>query len=912
MEKVCTDPELIQRCVESVLDSDCFGRSPQARRFLQFVTEQSQRPGVEALKAYTIGVQALGVQSERSCPETTARMQASRVRRLLFKFYQTEGRSERVVLQLPSGSYEPKFTYRVQLEGQPTDLPRIHVEEFESLSSSPEEQRFCRGLTDAIVGLLVHCPQLKVVRNWAHAHNSSGFSLSGRVTTLTGRVRLSVQCLDVELGEAIWSEHLDQELAQQDVIAIQDRLALWAACRIGDPALGIVARTRRGQLETDPVQRAIDAFYTFLREPSLTALGAARQSLEACLPQANGAALVHAAYACVLSLGAILQQSSSKNQIVSAEAHARLCVSRDSTCALGHLAKALIHYDHRETACVKRELTRAYELAGADCLTRSVCGLMWCLIGESSTGLAALAEARALLPELPAYLNTGEVLYHFHERGDSQRALEYAEQIDVACVPWGEILAAACYGRLGRLVEARRVAGRVLVKAPALPKKLGKYLSEVLFLPEMAESLKGALSDAGVIASTKARTERSVYRVVPQRRELPSEIRVGILQSLSGTMALSETHLVNAAMLAIDELNQRGGVLGRPVRAVVEDGASDPVVFRAKAERLLVEHKVSSIFGCWTSSSRKAVLPLVERHDALLWYPLQYEGLETSRNVVYTGSCLNQQIEPAVRWAQQQGKKSCYLIGSDYVYPRTANRLIRALVEASGGTVLGSVYQPLGAARFDTIAREVADLKPDIVYNTVNGADNVALLGALHKAGVEAKTTVVMSFSLSELELGLCAEAARGHLSCWSYFQSMDSEKNRELLARFRGRYGESEVLSDPAVTAYSQVHLWKDVVERAESLETEAVLAQLSGSKMALGDDELEVLANHHVQRRAVIGRAHGDQFKVIWTSPRPIEPQPWLGVETTDFLSRDLVLGALKALPEMAAQSSSSIGQG
>src|SRR5690606_16460991 len=340
--------------------------------------------------------------------------------------------------------------------------------------------------------------------------------------------------------------------------------------------------------------------------------------------------------------------------------------------------------------------------------------------------------------------------------------------------------------------------------------------------------------------------------------------------------------------------------------AIVEDGASDARIFSAKAERLLDEYQATSIFGCWTSSSRKAVLPLVEQRGALLWYPLQYEGLETSRNVVYTGSCLNQQIEPAVRWAQKQGKNSCYLVGSDYVFPRTASRLIRALVEAAGGRVLRSASEPLGAARFEQIATEIAELKPDIVYNTVNGADNVALFEALQRAGIEAKRIPVMSFSLSELELARCADAARGHLACWSYFQSMDAPYNRELLARFRGRYGQAEVLSDPAVTAYGQVHLWKSVVERAGSLETKDVLAQLVGSKMQLGDDELEVRANNHVQRRAVIGKAQGEQFQVVWSSPRPIEPQPWLGVDTTNILSRDLILGALQALPEMAALSS------
>jgi len=901
---VCLDLGLNQRCVERVLASECFGRSPQARRFLQFVT--SQEPGAEALKAYTIGVQALGVQSERSCPETTARMQASRVRRLLLKFYQTEGRDERVVLLLPSGSYEPRFVYRSPSQAPSSEVPRLYVEDFESLSPGDQERQFCRGLTDAIAGWLVQCPHLKVVRSRAPGSLSDGFILTGSVTQSADQLRLSVQCFDGPSRETLWSEHFDEQLTCPTSIQLQDSLALRTACRVGDPTWGMVARSARSQAASDEASRPMMAFRHFLRAPSLSSLAAARTALEGYLPQAGGAATVHAAYAVVLSIAAITQQSTSKNQIMSAEAHARLCVSKDSTCALGHLARALIHYEHRETACVIRELLRTSELCGVDVIVRALCGLVYCLVGEFTTGLSHLRLAHELSPELPSYLLTGEYLHHFYERGDCKRALECAQQIDVDGVAWGEVLVAASYGRLGQLAEARRVAARIVTKHPTAPKHLAKFLSAMLFVPEAAGALTAALADVGVITAHRARVERAVFRVVGNRRELPSEIRVGVLQSLSGSMALSETHLVNAAMLAIDEINQQGGVLGRPVRGVVEDGASEANVFCAKAERLLVDQNVSSIFGCWTSSSRKAVVPLMEAHNALLWYPLQYEGLETSRNVVYTGSCLNQQIEPAVRWALRQGRLSCYLVGSDYVFPRTANRLIRALVEVSGGQVLGSAYQPLGSARFDAIAAEIARLKPDIVYNTVNGSDNVLLFDALHRARVVAKETVTMSFSLSELELGRCADTAQGHLACWSYFQSMDSPKNRALLARFRGRYGQSEVLSDPAVTAYSQVHLWKDVVERAGALDTEAVLAQLEGSKMVLGEDELEVLANHHVQRRAVIGQASGDQFKVIWASPAPIAPQPWLGVDTTEFLGRDLVLGALKALPEMAAQHS------
>lgn len=906
VEPICSDPELVQRYAKRVLASDCFARSPQARKFLRFVVEQAAEGKGSELKAYTIGVQALGVQGDRSCPETTARMQATRVRRLLQKYYQTHGRNDRVFVRLPSGSYEPQFIFSTNQEVKGADLPRVHVCDFEALSTSSQDLQFCRGLSDNVVGALVHCPHLKVVRNRVEAGETGGFVLSGSLSRMGSHVRLSAELLCSETGDTLWSERFDEQLGDENFMALLDLLADRIACRVGDPALGTVTKAMRQRDILDEVISATDHFYEALRDPTVERLVRARRVLESTLPQAGGAALVHAAYSCVLSIETILQIAGSKNQILSAEAHARVAVSKDSTCALAHLAKALIHYHHREAACVRRELNRVFELSVANGIIRGIAGLLLCLLGDYEEGLVRLEQARVLVPEVPTYFLIGRFLRDFDGRGDPLAALESAQQVEVEGLPVGELLMTACQSRLGRVIEARRSASRIMTLDGRWAKRFWRNLPDVLFHPETAQCIREALSSAGIGTLGKSRAENAVFRIPPKKRPVPSEIRVGILQSLSGPMALCETHLVSAAMLAIEEINQSGGVLGRPVRALVEDGASDPQLFGAKAERLILRDEVSSLFGCWMSSSRKAVVPVVEQHDNLLWYPLQYEGLESSKNVIYTGSCLNQQIEPAVRWALKQGRSRCYLIGSDYVFPRTANRLIRGLVESSGGEVLGVAYRPLGAARFEQIAAEIAELKPEIVYNTVNGADNVALFEALEKVGVDSKKIPVMSFSLSELELGRCGSSARGHLACWSYFQSMSSEKNRDLVARFRGRYGESEVLSDPGVTAYSQVHLWKDVVERAGSLTAEDVLAHLPGSFLSLGEDRLEVLPNHHVERRAVIGEAQGHQFRVIWSSPRPIEPQPWLGVDTERSVSRDLILSALKALPEMAAQTS------
>jgi len=372
-------------------------------------------------------------------------------------------------------------------------------------------------------------------------------------------------------------------------------------------------------------------------------------------------------------------------------------------------------------------------------------------------------------------------------------------------------------------------------------------------------------------------------------------------------MAISEPHLVNAAMLAIEEINSQGGLLGRPMRGIIKDGCSDPQIFKQRAEELIIQEGVVGIFGCWMSSSRKAVLPVVERHSSLLWYPVQYEGLEGSRNIVYTGSCLNQQVEPGVRWAIRKGRTSSFLVGSDYVYPRTVNRLIRGLVTAAQGEVTGERYQKVGAGDFEAIVQEIQLKRPDIVYNTLNGADNVAFFKALRKAGITPEQSLVMSFSLSELELSRCGDLAEGHLAVASYFQSMATSENKEIVERFRRRYGQDTVLSDPSVTAYAQLHLYKEVVEKAASLETEAILHHLPKCRLQLGGEVLEMQSNNHAERRAIIGRIVANrQFQVLWRSNRQITPQPWLGVEESDLKTRELVLQALRALPEIAEQSS------
>lgn len=906
MKKAQRDNQLIQECVNRILAGNCFSRSPQARRFLQFVVEKSVTGEAADLKAYTIGVSALGARDERSRPETIARMQASRVRRLLARYYQLEGQNDLIELVLRPGSYCPEFLAREVSEKPRTSNPSVLVLDFTSISEDKLDKQLASGLSESLLGLLVHSKQLKVLRGGECSEAEGAYTISGSVTRAGDAVRISCRLSGRNGREAIWSDRFDRELSVDSFLRVQDDVALRIASRIGDSSLGAVAMSERGELPENSVSFALQQFHELLANPEPEQRGKCLTALESVLSDERVTPEIHAAYSCVTSLGLFWADKERRQGLLSAEAHARSAISQDSTSSLGHLARGLVHCHLGESVCARRELLRCIELNPIAATQQGLCGLLIALMGHWKEGLKHLDAAIELAGVAPGYFQIAYSLYYFYEVGDCNEGLRRAERINLEDSLAGDLLACACLSRLGRLTQARSLASRISGRRPALAKNLNKTLAPFFFEKDLGVSLVAALSDAGLGSRSEPRRTQAEFKVALPRTALPAEIRVGILHSLSGSMAMSESHLVNAALLAIEEINQNGGVLGRPARALIEDGASSPATFRAKAQKLVNEEGVSSVFGCWTSSCRKAVLPVIEKANALLWYPLQYEGLERSKHVVYTGSCLNQQIEPAVRWALKRKRNRVYLVGSDYVFPRTVNRLIRALVESQGGRVMGESYQPLGTASFRETAQDIARLRPEFVYNTVNGADNIELFDALRQAGVSASDSPVMSFSLSELELSQCGPAAEGQLACWTYFQSLEGPKNKDLVARFRRRYGDTEVLSDPAVTAYSQIHLWKAVVNRAQSLETSALLEQLCGSRLELGDESFEVLNNHHVERRALIGKARGGQFDVIWTSPQPISPQPWLGVDTTESMSRDMILGALQALPEMAERSS------
>lgn len=363
-----------------------------------------------------------------------------------------------------------------------------------------------------------------------------------------------------------------------------------------------------------------------------------------------------------------------------------------------------------------------------------------------------------------------------------------------------------------------------------------------------------------------------------------SPIRIGVLQSLSGTMAVSERPLVDAIRLAVEEINAAGGLLGHPLEMVIADGRSDDRVFAVQAERLISVEHVSVLFACWTSSCRKAVKPIVEKHHSLMFYPLQYEGLEQSPNIFYTGSTPNQQIIPGTRWALDNLGKRVYLLGSDYIFPHTANLLIRDLLLAGRGTLLAERYRPLGSREFASIIEELRQTKPDVVLNTLNGDSNFSFFRALHAAGLN--DLPVMSFSIAEVELQAMGRGAfhPNHYAVWDYFESLPGEANRRFVADFKARYGADRVTSDPIESAYVGVRLWAQAVRDADTPEPEQVnRTMLHQSIAAPSGIAATDPRTRHLWKWVRIGKARADgQFDLVWDSGIAVRPTPYPGYRT------------------------------
>ncbi len=364
-------------------------------------------------------------------------------------------------------------------------------------------------------------------------------------------------------------------------------------------------------------------------------------------------------------------------------------------------------------------------------------------------------------------------------------------------------------------------------------------------------------------------------------------IKVGILHSLTGTMAISEKPVMQATLLAIEQINAKGGLLGRKVKAIVVDGESEELLFAREAERLIVEENVSVIFGCWTSASRKMVKPMVEKYNHLLFYPLQYEGLEQSANIIYTGATPNQQIIPAVSWAVQQFGPRIYLVGSDYVFPRVANWLIGKQALALNAAVVGERYIPLESRDVESIIEEIQKLKPDVVLNTINGDSNIAFFHRLNEAGITAEERPVLSFSIGESELTKMHDDdgdPTGHFAAWNYFQSIDNQQNRNFIEAYQSRFGKAQPVSDPMQAAWAGVHLWARAVQASQTDDSQVIRQSISHQSLIAPEGIIAIdQKTQHAWKTVRIGQIRSDsQFDILWSSNAPVRPDPYPALVT------------------------------
>lgn len=359
-------------------------------------------------------------------------------------------------------------------------------------------------------------------------------------------------------------------------------------------------------------------------------------------------------------------------------------------------------------------------------------------------------------------------------------------------------------------------------------------------------------------------------------------VTVGQLHSSTGTMAISETGSIQAEQLAIDQINAAGGVLGRQIKVIKEDGASDWPTFAEKAKKLLVKDKVAAVFGCWTSASRKAVLPVFEKENGMLYYPTFYEGLEESKNVIYTGQEATQQIIAGLDWiAKEKKAKTFYFIGSDYIWPRTSMKIARKHVEnVLKGTVVGEEFYALGSTGFGSLINKIKLKKPDVIYAAVVGGSNVSFYKQLKAAGITGEKQTLLTISVTEDEvLGIGGENLAGFYSCMKYFQSLDNPNNAAFVKAFKEKYGEKSVIGDVTQAGYLGPWLWKATVEKCGSFDVDKIAAASAGVEFK-GAPEGYVRIhnkNHHLWSKARIGRWGVDgQAKVLYESEL-IEPDPF-----------------------------------
>jgi urea transport system substrate-binding protein len=374
-------------------------------------------------------------------------------------------------------------------------------------------------------------------------------------------------------------------------------------------------------------------------------------------------------------------------------------------------------------------------------------------------------------------------------------------------------------------------------------------------------------------------------------------IKVGVLHSLSGTMAISETVLKDTVLMSIDEINAKGGLLGRKLEAVVVDPASNWPLFAEKAKQLITQDKVAAVFGCWTSVSRKSVLPVFEQNNALLFYPVQYEGEELSRNVFYTGAAPNQQAIPAVEYLMSKdggSAKRWVLLGTDYVYPRTTNKILRAFLKTKGvaDADIMEEYTPFGHSDYQTIIAKIkrfaGEGKKTAVVSTINGDSNVPFYKELGNQGLKATDVPVVAFSVGEEELrGVDTKPLVGHLAAWNYFMSIKAPDNAAFIKKWSdyakakniAGHKDKPLTNDPMEATYIGFNMWAQAVAKAKSVEVDKVRAAMIGQTFKAPSGITSTMdASHHLRKSVFLGEVRADgQFNVVWKTPGPVAADPW-----------------------------------
>lgn len=380
-------------------------------------------------------------------------------------------------------------------------------------------------------------------------------------------------------------------------------------------------------------------------------------------------------------------------------------------------------------------------------------------------------------------------------------------------------------------------------------------------------------------------------------RQKPTTIKVGILHSITGPLAGTERPVIDATLHAINEINEAGGLLGKQIEPIFADGQSHPEQFARAAEDLIKEQHVSVIFGCWTSSSRKSVKPIVEKYNNLLFYPVQFEGLETSNNIIYSGITANQQVIPALAWSVHNIGKRIFLIGSDYIFPHAAHALIKAMAPSMGGEIVGEQYIPLGSNNIALINKAIENIqqtKPDVIFNTINGTTNNYFFQQLRQAGITPQTIPTFSFSMAEesvLEIGPALLA--GDYAVLSYFQTVQTTKNREFLSSLHERFGPKKMVTDPAEAGYTNVYLWANAVKASHNTTIENIKKHLGNESFDAPQGPVFIDPKTFYAWKTIrVGKIskEGD-FIILWDSEKPLRPIPYPHVKTQEAWEKFLL---------------------